>query len=63
MKKKINRLKWQGHKRSMDENSLSKILTFSELEGDGKKGLKLRWLDDVLQYLKTLKVTAWWKKA
>jgi hypothetical protein len=27
------------------------------------RNFMLRWLDDVLQDLKTLKVTAWWKKA
>jgi hypothetical protein len=48
----------------MEESSLCKKLTFSQLEGCRKKGRpKLRWLDDVLQDLKTLKVTAWWKKA
>jgi hypothetical protein len=48
----------------MDESSLCKKLTFSQLEGSRKKGRpKLRWLDDVLQDLKILKVTAWWKKA
>jgi hypothetical protein len=48
----------------MEESSLCKKLTFSQLEGRRKKGRpKLRWLDDVLQDLKTLKVAAWWKKA
>jgi hypothetical protein len=48
----------------MEKSSLCKKLTFSQLEGCRKKGRpKLRWLDDVLQDLKTLKVTAWWKKA
>jgi hypothetical protein len=61
---KINRLKWLGHIRRMEESSLCKKLTFSHLEGCRKKGRpKLRWLGDVLQDLKTLKVTVWWKKA
>jgi hypothetical protein len=43
---------------------LCRKLTFSELEGSRKKGRpKLRWLDEVPQYLKILKVTTWWKKA
>jgi hypothetical protein len=48
----------------MDENLLCKKLTFSQLEGSRKEGMpKLRWLDDVLQNFKILKVTALWKKA
>jgi hypothetical protein len=48
----------------MDESLLCRKLTFSQLEGSRKKGRpKLRWLNDVLQDLKILKVTAWWKKA
>jgi hypothetical protein len=48
----------------MDETLLCKKLTFSQLEGSRKIGRpKLRWLDDVLQDLKILKVTARWKKA
>jgi hypothetical protein len=47
----------------MDESSLCKKLTFSHLEGSRKKGRpKLRWLHDVLEDLKILKVTDWWKK-
>jgi hypothetical protein len=61
---KINRMKCLGHIRRMEESSPCKKLTFSQLEGCRKKGRpKLRWLDDVLQDIKTLKVTAWWKKA
>jgi hypothetical protein len=42
----------------MDESSLCKKLTFSQLEGSRKKGKpKLRCQDDVLQDLKILKVT------
>jgi hypothetical protein len=48
----------------MDESLLWKKLIVSQLEGSRKKGRpKLRWLDDVLQDLKILKVAAWWKKA
>jgi hypothetical protein len=48
----------------MDEISLCKKLTFCQLEGSIKKVRPgLRWLDDVLQDLKMLKVTAWWKRA
>jgi hypothetical protein len=61
---KINRLKWLEHITRMNESLLCRKLTFSQLEGSRKKGIsKLRWLDDVPQDLKTLKVTAWWKKA
>jgi hypothetical protein len=61
---KINRLKWLGHIRKMDESLLCRKLTFTQLEGSRKKGRpKLRWLDDVLQDLKIVKVTAWRKKA
>jgi hypothetical protein len=43
----------------MDESSLCKKLSFSQLEGSRKKGRpKLRWLDDILQDLKILKLTA-----
>jgi hypothetical protein len=35
---KINRLKWLGHIRRMEENSLCKKLTLSQLEGCRKKG-------------------------
>jgi hypothetical protein len=47
----------------MDENSLWKKLTFCHLEGSRKEERPKRWLDDILQDLKILKVTAWWKKA
>jgi hypothetical protein len=46
---KINKLKWLGNVRRMDESSLCRKLTFSQLEGRPK----LRWLDDVLQNLKS----------
>jgi hypothetical protein len=47
----------------MDESFLCRKLTFTQLEGSRKKGRpKLRWLDGVLQDLKILKMTAWWKK-
>jgi hypothetical protein len=43
----------------MDESLLCRKLPFSQPEGSRKKGRpKLRWLDDVLQDLKILKVTA-----
>jgi hypothetical protein len=61
---KINRLKWLGLIRRMDESSLCKKLTFSQLEGSRKKGRpKLRWLDDVLQDLKISEMTACSEKA
>jgi hypothetical protein len=61
---KINILEWLGHIRRMDESLLCRKLTFSQLESSRIKGKpKLRWLDNVLQDLKILKVTAWWKKA
>jgi hypothetical protein len=48
----------------MDESFLFKKLTFSQLQGSRKKGRPgLRWLDDVLQDLNILKVTACWKMA
>jgi hypothetical protein len=54
---KINRLKWLEHIRRMDKNSLCMKLTFFQLEGNTKKGRpKLRWMDNVLQDLKTLNV-------
>jgi hypothetical protein len=47
---KINRLKWLGHIRRMDESLLCRKLTFSQLEGSRKKGRQtLRWLDEQLQ--------------
>jgi hypothetical protein len=53
---KINRLKWLGHIRRMDEILLCKKLTFPQLDDSRKRGrLKLRWLDDVLQNLQNLK--------
>jgi hypothetical protein len=59
-----NRPKWLGHIRRIDESTLCKKLTLSQLEGSRKKGRpKLMWLDDVLEDFKTLKLTAWWKKA
>jgi hypothetical protein len=46
----------------MPESSFCKKLTFSWPEGSTKKGRpKLRWLEDVLQDLKILKITAQWK--
>jgi hypothetical protein len=48
----------------MDESSLCKKLTVSQVEGSRKIGRsKLRWLDDVLEDLKILKETTWWNKA
>jgi hypothetical protein len=38
-------------------------ITLSQCEGSTKKGIsKGRWLDSKLKNLKTLKVTAWWRK-
>jgi hypothetical protein len=46
---RINRLKWLGHIRRMDESLLCRKLTFSQLECSRRNGRpKLRWLDDVL---------------
>jgi hypothetical protein len=48
----------------MDGSSLNKKITFSQVEGSRKKGRpKYGWLDDVLEDLKILKVTAWWETA
>jgi hypothetical protein len=48
----------------MDESLLCRKLTFTHLESSRKKGRpKLRWLDDLLQDHRILKMTAWWKKA
>jgi hypothetical protein len=52
----INRLKWLGHIRKLDESLFCRKLTFSQLEGTRKKGRpKLRLLVDVLQDLKIFK--------
>jgi hypothetical protein len=34
---KINRLKWLGHIRGMDENPLCKKLSFSQIEGSRRE--------------------------
>jgi hypothetical protein len=61
---KTNRLKWIGHIRRTGESLLCRKLTFSHLDGSRKKRQpRLRWLDEVLQDLKILKVTAWCKRA
>jgi hypothetical protein len=45
-------------------NAPCKKITFSQPEGNRKKGRpKLRWLDSILKDLKTLTVTAWWRTA
>jgi hypothetical protein len=60
----MNKSKWLGHIRGIGENSHCKKLSFCQLEGSRKGGRpKLRWLDDVLQDVKTLKVTSWQEKA
>ena len=60
----IARLKWLGHTSRMEDNVPCRKITFYQPEGSRKKGRpKLRWLDSVLRYLKTLEVNAWWKKA
>jgi hypothetical protein len=53
---KINRLKWPEHIRRMDEGSLCRKLTFSQVQGSRKEGRPiLRWMDDALQDLRILK--------
>jgi hypothetical protein len=48
----------------MEDNAPSRKTTFSQTEGSSKKGgLRLRWLDSILKYLKTLDLNVWWKKA
>jgi hypothetical protein len=48
----------------MEESSICKKVTFTQVLGKGKKGRpKLRWVDDVLQDLIVVGVTAWWRKA
>jgi hypothetical protein len=48
----------------MEESSLCKKLTFTQVVGKKKKGRpKLRVMDDVLQDLKVVGVTARWEKA
>jgi hypothetical protein len=50
---------WLGHIRRMDKSLVCRKLTFSQLEGSRKKGTtNLRWLEDVMQDLNILKVTA-----
>jgi hypothetical protein len=60
---KLARIRWLGKLVRMEENSPCNKIIFSQLEGSRKMGRpKLRWLDNVLKYVKLLKVQAWWKK-
>jgi hypothetical protein len=48
----------------MEDNAPCKKITFSQPEGNRKKGRpKLKWPDSVLKDLKILKVTALWRTA
>jgi hypothetical protein len=50
------------HIARMEDNAPCKKITFSQPEGNRKKGRpKLRCLDSILKDLKILKVTAWWR--
>jgi len=57
---KIATLKLLGQIVRMEDYVLFMKITFSQPEGSRKKGRpRLRWLDSVLKYLKTLKVNIW----
>jgi len=54
----IATLKWLGHIVRMEDNV--PFMKISQPEGSRKKGRpRLRWLDLVLKYLKTLEVNMW----
>jgi len=57
---KVATLKWLGHIVRIEDNVPFMKITFSQPEGSRKKGRpRLRWLDSVLKYLKTLEVNTW----
>jgi hypothetical protein len=57
-------MEWLGHAATIEDNPTGKTLTQSQCKGSRKKGIpRARWLDSKLKNLKTLKVTAWWRKA
>ena len=52
---KIAALKWLGQTAKMEDNVSCRKITFSQPEGSRKKGrLRLRWLDSIVKYIKTL---------
>jgi hypothetical protein len=57
---KINRLGWAGHVARMDNNRTVKKVFITKPIGIRKIGKpKLRWEDDVIQDVKTLRVKNW----
>jgi hypothetical protein len=58
------RLEWLGHVTRMDQRRVVKKIYDSKPEGRRKVGRpKLRWLDDVENNLRVMKIKRWRKKA
>lgn len=62
---KYRRLRWLGHVARMDNNRLPKMMMFSTLEGDGRRGRPVKsWNDYVRHDLETLGISlTWWRKS
>jgi hypothetical protein len=61
---KMKRLEWLGHVIRMDQRRFVKKVFDSKPEGRRKVDRpRLRWLDDVENYLRVMKIKRWRKKA
>lgn len=61
---KVGRLRWAGHIQRMKANEMVRKIMESKPEGRRKMGRpNLRWMDGILQDVKSLKLQNWWMVA
>jgi hypothetical protein len=60
---KSQRIRWLGHVKKMEDNAMPKTMLKGRLYTKRRKGRpRMRWLDDVENDLKKMKVKGWKKK-
>jgi hypothetical protein len=61
---RIGRLRWAGHVKRMEENSISRRLMYMQPEGPRKLGRpRARWRGDVGMSARLLRIRSWWAAA
>ena len=57
---KAQRIRWLGHVKRMEEGAMARKMMEGRLFIGGRKGRpRLRWMDDVVADLKTVRIKQW----